>query len=623
MLVDAPPAPSEASRARSAFFATWFAGSTVVDPHGAPLVVFHGTTASFDEFSHDMIGEGNGNGDWGDGFYFTDNPMVASGYAQGEGGNVIPVYLDIKRPADRNVMLSRRVQLAMDDGMGFESVHDVLQHMGYDGVVIDHGADGREFVVFRPEQIKSAVHVRGEEMPRKPVTNCSPAFAKWFGASQVVDAQGLPAVVYHGTNVDFQAFDRSHLGSNSEHPSAQLGFFFSTDPASVEAWTWFGQPNIRPVYLAISNPLRMTGAEFRSMVAEDLTCTEQESAVQDRLRRVRDQGNDGIFVSRIPAASDVDAEWAGDVWIALDPRQVKSALGNNGQFDAHDARMCFSIGQEAVASKPSPSRVENDVRRVRAAVAQMVGQLPGQLQEGPGGVVVSTSAHAVPSVAFASRAMRTAQGWFDGKSRTTVLIADRIPIGMERAVFMHECVHKHGRRALGADRWEQLLQVPLAWARRPIGTLERTIHDKAFVRAVAAGVHDPRFSEELLAYSVEIAINLGVRPSATATEGSASRWLFTVVSALATVLEKLGLKTPAEISAREAVDLAYALAQLENPDRTQRIRRALELGDEVAAMSGTLGLTDSSPGNKEFIPNSIEGQEIRAARSDFVRQNSH
>ena len=38
-------------------------------------------------------------------------------------------------------------------------------------------------------------------------------FWKWFGDSKVVDEQGRPLIVYHGTNQDFDEFhDKYHKG---------------------------------------------------------------------------------------------------------------------------------------------------------------------------------------------------------------------------------------------------------------------------------------------------------------------------------------------------------------------------------------------------------------------------
>lgn len=146
-------------------FRKWFGDSKVVDNEGTPLVVYHGTTADVTAFSDEFFGEGHGASDWGDGFYFTNNPKAANTYAEGQGGNVMPVYLSIKNPADRKVMMSAKVQAALDDDMGFTDVAEVLAGLGYDGIVIDHKGGDKEYIVFKPTQVKSAIGNNGQFDP--------------------------------------------------------------------------------------------------------------------------------------------------------------------------------------------------------------------------------------------------------------------------------------------------------------------------------------------------------------------------------------------------------------------------------------------------------------------------
>ena len=71
-------------------FDRWFAGSKVVDGAGAPLVVYHGTRADFESFDPSR-------GELGT--HFSIDPDVASGFAERDGGRVMPVYLNLKNPA--------------------------------------------------------------------------------------------------------------------------------------------------------------------------------------------------------------------------------------------------------------------------------------------------------------------------------------------------------------------------------------------------------------------------------------------------------------------------------------------------------------------------------------------
>lgn len=143
-------------------FKKWFGKSVMVDADGNPMVLYHGTNANFDTFDADAISEGNGNSDWGDGFYFTDTRAAAEGYADGESGRVLQVFLRIENPATNAVMDSDEVQAVLDDGMGFRSIQEVLADMGHDGIVYTHAGGELEVVVFKPDQIKSADQNNGE-----------------------------------------------------------------------------------------------------------------------------------------------------------------------------------------------------------------------------------------------------------------------------------------------------------------------------------------------------------------------------------------------------------------------------------------------------------------------------
>lgn len=56
-------------------------------------------------------------------------------------------------------------------------------------------------------------------------------FDSWFGNSRVVDQNGKPLVVYHGTNQTFDTFSKKRGGmSTGDNAGATKGFFFTSDP---------------------------------------------------------------------------------------------------------------------------------------------------------------------------------------------------------------------------------------------------------------------------------------------------------------------------------------------------------------------------------------------------------
>lgn len=85
-------------------FMAWFKGSKVVDEHGLPLKVYHGSNADIMKFEREYLETESSVSQYGAGHYFATSPSTASGYAEPkkEGGVVYPVYLSIKNPLNAN-----------------------------------------------------------------------------------------------------------------------------------------------------------------------------------------------------------------------------------------------------------------------------------------------------------------------------------------------------------------------------------------------------------------------------------------------------------------------------------------------------------------------------------------
>ncbi len=89
------------------------------------------------------------------------------------------------------------------------------------------------------EPASKAVGKGGVEASARDQVN-TPAFKKWFGASKVVDEQGSPLRVYHGTPQDIKSFDPKRLGNATGAPSAKRGFFFVNDPEVASEYGLLG-----------------------------------------------------------------------------------------------------------------------------------------------------------------------------------------------------------------------------------------------------------------------------------------------------------------------------------------------------------------------------------------------
>ena len=170
-----------------------------------------------------------------------------------------------------------------------------------------------------------------------------------------------------------------------------------------------------------------------------------------------------------------------------------------------------------------------------------------------------------------------AQAFYERRSGTITLVADRIIAGREKAVLMHELTHKHGRQALGQPAWQSLVEQVKAWRLCAPQSTERQIYNDALHRTASVkGLAEQTavYDEELFAYAVESAITMGIRPSADALPHSAQAWLAEVISSIERVAHKLTGQVQSSLTTQDLVDLAYALAQLETPSQSKVIRQA-------------------------------------------------
>lgn len=188
----------------------------------------------------------------------------------------------------------------------------------------------------------------------------SDAFKRWFGASKIVDSKGQPLVVYHGTTKNFDAFNARVATDHKVRGKGAM--FFTTKPdvassyagsfnISTEAGTKTVAAdggNVLPVYLKLENPAiwDVYGGEFNA----DFVTKAIKEAKRDRhdgiiFRNMRDEPT--YMGSGTPRSSHVIA--------VFEPTQIKSAIGNDGTFDADDPSILSSAAPRRPAGEPRNS----------------------------------------------------------------------------------------------------------------------------------------------------------------------------------------------------------------------------------------------------------------------------
>ncbi|MBP5212705.1 MAG: hypothetical protein J6Z30_07595, partial [Pyramidobacter sp.] len=143
------------------------------------------------------------------------------------------------------------------------------------------------------------------------------------GVSAVVDENGEPKVVYHGTSNTFDSFDKTRVGSHFGLPATgRLGFYFTNDNALANDYAARG--NVIPVFLRMNNPLVIEDTGWGSAV------NQTDTRESDLRRWAQEGGHDGIIIRSTDEellSGELDT-----VYVAFEPNQIKS-VENRGTFD--------------------------------------------------------------------------------------------------------------------------------------------------------------------------------------------------------------------------------------------------------------------------------------------------
>ena len=136
--------------------------------------------------------------------------------------------------------------------------------------------------------------------------------------SKIVDENGEPMVVYHGSDAEFEVFDRTKGRSGMDIQ----GMFFSPWDYESEG---YGK-NVRAFFLNIKNPA--TGSKSYEVFSKYKSENYAGIKARDELEH---SGYDGVASGNM---EDEDLEF-----IAFEPNQIKSATDNNGAFSPDDANI--------------------------------------------------------------------------------------------------------------------------------------------------------------------------------------------------------------------------------------------------------------------------------------------
>ena len=249
-----------------------------------------------------------------------------------------------------SVSCSYDVKLADDAGgtennipYDIEFLDGVFTHLA----IVDNPRYERANIVFNSKTVVKndanfeAKHPR-DEQGRFVETE---SFQNWFSGSKIIDKEGAPLLLYHGSNDDFNTFEKSKYGNGQ----LGSGFYFTSSKQEAKE---YGK-NIKEVYLNIKKPFDINQnpeeiAKNLEIPLEKLqTLTMEDETLS---KAIKEKGYDGVI------AKDFWGE-GNDYYVVFEPEQIRYA--NDKQFVNKDINPNYKEELKQVIEKAKNNPTEH------------------------------------------------------------------------------------------------------------------------------------------------------------------------------------------------------------------------------------------------------------------------
>ena len=269
------------------------------------------------------------------------NDLLDKGYSREEATEIVNNLSEIEKENMANDILG---EVKINEDITEEEVaqeQEAIQLKLFGGVTEDVQAEEIMFDMVNTAGANSAEFSDAKKEWEEKGTD-SKYFKNWFGDSKVVDEDGKPLVVYHGTQAEpFSVFGENQKGWRTKKKRT---FYFSTSKEYSKTFAGINSKGektsehsqIMEVYLSLNNPLVVSNEEI-----EDVGYWLSD----EELDNLEKQGYDGFIT-----------EDMGQI-VVLHPEQIKS-VDNRGTFDESNENIYYDVENNSKNNKITPIVIE-------------------------------------------------------------------------------------------------------------------------------------------------------------------------------------------------------------------------------------------------------------------------
>ncbi|WP_315314442.1 hypothetical protein [Prevotella pallens] len=330
-------------------------------------------------------------------------------------------------------------------------------------------------------------------------------------SSKVVDENGEPMVVYHGSNNEFTKFDTARIGS-STGTSDGRGFYFTTDKDYANSFGKDG--NVLSVFLNIDNPLSLKEKtitkrqlfDIIKRIDEKEVAADGEHWLISNYANYYDVGIDGAIREAAESEypySDNDVELVNSLisasgnfkdvvssvyevtgksseivpkengtvhYVVTNPNQIKSATSNNGNFSTTEDDILYrtvfggNSGYVGYSMSKRAAEAKEEDRGTNTEPTTNTEELTNHAESVVQNLHLN-NVEIVPDGSSLNGEQATAKGFYNKRTGKIVVVAgNHTDIADIEKTVLHEAVAHHGLRELFGDNFDNFLDTVFAKA---------------------------------------------------------------------------------------------------------------------------------------------------------------
>ena len=259
---------------------------------------------------------------------------------------------------------------------------------GFDGYYIENGFGRQGVAVLLGEASRNVK----PDQTRVPQTE-TPEFKNWFGSS-VVQKNGKPIVMYHGTNKDFDTFDTGFRNAIFVSEDPKLAHDFAVPGNEGEGVDIVGTPNIMPVYVKAEKPFNPVNKSQLRLVSNWLKTNKQTDGLAEAEELLKTAGKEvpnwllveSRGIQEAIRALGFDSFYVTEQGVSnlavFNPNQLKSAVGNQGTFDPNDPNILrqSSFYSALTRSVEDSKQAKGSSAQWKGIIKNMAGVKPAEIE---------------------------------------------------------------------------------------------------------------------------------------------------------------------------------------------------------------------------------------------------